>query len=70
MKVEMSYTIRETKVFEVPKRVEFYFIKDEDDYTDKEWDYLEEHSIEDEILMHNNIYADNIDEAEFESIIE
>lgn len=41
MKVEISYVTTVTEVVTVPKEWEFYFKKDEDEYTDKEWDILE-----------------------------
>jgi len=42
MKVEISYVVEKTEIFEVPKEWEFYFKKDEDDYTDEEWDRLQD----------------------------
>lgn len=40
MKIEISHEKRVTihEIIEVPKEYEFYFTKDEDDYTDAEWD--------------------------------
>ena len=40
MKFEYEYEVRETKtkILEIPKKYEFRFIKDEDDWTDEEWD--------------------------------
>lgn len=42
MKVEISYVVEKTETFDVPKEWEFYFKKDEDDYTDEEWDRLQD----------------------------
>lgn len=42
MKVEISYTVTKTEIIEVPKEWEFWFKKDEDDYTDEEWNRLED----------------------------
>lgn len=41
MKVEISYTVTKTEVITVPKEWEFYFKKDEGDYTDEEWNILD-----------------------------
>lgn len=41
MRVEISYTKTVTEIITVPKEWEFYFKKDEDDYTNKEWDIIE-----------------------------
>lgn len=41
MKVEINYVTIVTEVVTVPKEWEFYFKKDESEYTDKEWDVLE-----------------------------
>ena len=41
MKVEISYIKRVTEVITVPKEWEFYFRKDEDDWTNEEWDITE-----------------------------
>ena len=41
MKVEISYPTIITEVVTVPKEWEFYFKKDESEFTDKEWDILE-----------------------------
>lgn len=41
MKVEISYPKIITEIITVPKEWEFYFTKDESEYTDKEWNILE-----------------------------
>ena len=41
MKVTISQKTWVTKTFEVPKKWEFYFTKDEGDWTNKEWDLFE-----------------------------
>lgn len=56
MKVEISYIKRVTKVITVPKEWEFYFRKDEDDWTDEEWDRTE------------NEYFLNLSDDEYEDI--
>lgn len=45
MKFEYEYEVRETKrkVLEIPKKYEFRFIKDDDDWTDEEWDLNDEY---------------------------
>ena len=45
MKFEYEYEVRETKskILEIPKKYEFRFIKDEDDWTDEEWDLNDEY---------------------------
>ena len=45
MKFEYEYEVRETKrkILEIPKKYEFRFVKDEDDWTDKEWDLNDEY---------------------------
>lgn len=42
MKVSITYVVEKTETFDVPKEWEFYFKKDEDDYTDEEWDRLQD----------------------------
>ena len=45
MKFEYEYEVRETKrkVLEIPKKYEFRFTKDEDDWSDEEWDLNDEY---------------------------
>ena len=45
MKFEYEYEVRETKrkILEIPKKYEFRFIKNEDDWTDEEWDLNDEY---------------------------
>jgi hypothetical protein len=45
MKFEYEYEVRETKrkILEIPKKYEFRFVKDDDDWTDKEWDLNDEY---------------------------
>ena len=45
MKFEYEYEVRETKrkILEIPKKYEFRFIKDEDEWTDEEWDLNDEY---------------------------
>lgn len=45
MKFEYEYEVRETKrkILEIPKKYEFRFIKDEDNWTDKEFDLNDEY---------------------------
>ena len=45
MKFEYEYEVRETKrkVLEIPKKYEFRFIKDDNDWTDEEWDLNDEY---------------------------
>lgn len=40
MKVEINYVTMVTEIITVPKEWEFYFKKDESEYTDKEWNTL------------------------------
>ena len=41
MKVEISYVTTVTEVVTVPKEWEFYFKKDESEFTDKEWNIFD-----------------------------
>lgn len=41
MKAIISQKVWVTKTIEVPKKWEFYFTKDESDWTNKEWDLFE-----------------------------
>lgn len=41
MKIQINYVTTGTEVVTVPKEWEFFFKKDEGEYTDKEWDVLE-----------------------------
>lgn len=45
MKFEYEYEVRETKrkILKIPKKYEFRFIKNEDDWTDEEWDLNDEY---------------------------
>lgn len=45
MKFEYEYEVRETKrkILEIPKKYEFRFIKDDDEWTDEEWDLNDEY---------------------------
>ena len=38
MKMLIEYQTTAKAVIEIPKELEFYFTKDEDDYTDSEWE--------------------------------
>ena len=38
MKVNVSYLVEVNNWFDIPKEFEFFFTKDEDDWTDDEWD--------------------------------
>lgn len=54
MKVNVSYLVEVDNWFDVPKEFEFFFTKDEEDWTDDEWD-VTENGIVSQILMRNNI---------------
>lgn len=55
MKVNVSYLVEVDNWFDVPKEFEFFFTKDEEDWTDDEWDVTENGSIVSQILKRNNI---------------
>lgn len=38
MKIEISYIKRCSEVITIPEQFEFFFKKDKEDYTDKEWE--------------------------------
>lgn len=61
MKVNVSYLVEVDNWFDVPKEFEFFFTKDEDDWTDDEWDVTEYGSIVSQILKRNNIDFDSSD---------
>lgn len=61
MKVNVSYLVEVDNWFDVPKEFEF-FTKDEEDWTDDEWDVTENGSIVSQILKRNNIDFDSSDE--------
>ena len=61
MKVNVSYLVEVDNWFDVPKEFEFYFTKDEEDWTDDEWDVTENGSIVSQILKRNNIDFDSSD---------
>lgn len=58
MKVNVSYLVEVENWFDVPKEFEFFFTKDEEDWTDDEWDVTED-GIVSQILMRNNIDFDS-----------
>ena len=58
MKVNVSYLVEVNNWFDVPKEFEFFFTKDEDDWTDDEWD-VTENGIVSQILKRNNIDFDS-----------
>lgn len=58
MKVNVSYLVEVDNWFDVPKEFEFFFTKDEEDWTDDEW-YVTEDGIVSQILMRNNIDFDS-----------
>ena len=58
MKVNVSYLVEVDNWFDVPKEFEFFFTKDEEDWTDDEWD-VAENGIVSQILMRNNIDFDS-----------
>lgn len=62
MKVNVSYLVEVDNWFDVPKEFEFFFTKDEEDWTDDEWDVTENGSIVSQILKRNNIDFDSSDE--------
>lgn len=62
MKVNVSYLVEVDNWFDVPKEFEFYFTKDEEDWTDDEWDVTENGSIVSQILKKNNIDFDSSSE--------
>ena len=59
MKVKVSYLVEVDNWFDVPKEFEFFFTKDEEDWTDDEWDVTEYGSIVSQILKRNNIDFDS-----------
>ena len=59
MKVNVSYLVEVDNWFDVPKEFEFFFTKDEEDWTDDEWDVTENGSIVSQILKRNNIDFDS-----------
>ena len=61
MKVNVSYLVEVDNWFDVPKEFEFFFTKDEEDWTDDEWDITENGSIVSQILKRNNIDFDSSD---------
>ena len=61
MKVNVSYLVEVDNWFDVPKEFEFFFTKDEEDWTDDEWDVTENGSIVSQILKRNNIDFDSSD---------
>ena len=58
MKVNVSYLVEVDNWFDVPKEFEFFFTKDEEDWTDDEWDVAED-GIVSQILKRNNIDFDS-----------
>lgn len=58
MKVNVSYFVEVDNWFDVPKEFEFFFTKDEEDWTDDEW-YVTEDGIILQILKRNNIDFDS-----------
>lgn len=58
MKVNVSYLVEVDNWFDVPKEFEFFFTKNEEDWTDDEW-YITEDGIVSQILMRNNIDFDS-----------
>ena len=61
MKVNVSYLVEVDNWFDVPKEFEFFFTKDEEDWTNDEWDVTENGSIVSQILKRNNIDFDSSD---------
>ena len=61
MKVNVSYLVEVDNWFDVPKEFEFFFTKDEEDWTDDEWNVTENGSIVSQILKRNNIDFDSSD---------
>lgn len=61
MKVKVSYLVEVDNWFDVPKEFEFFFTKNEEDWTDDEW-YVTEDGIVSQILMRNNIDFDSSSE--------
>ena len=61
MKVNVSQLVEVDNWFDVPKEFEFFFTKDEEDWTDDEWDVTEYGSIVSQILKRNNIDFDSSD---------
>lgn len=59
MKLKVSYLVEVDNWFDVPKEFEFFFTKDEEDWTDDEWDVTENGSIVSQILKRNNIDFDS-----------
>lgn len=58
MKVKLSYLVEVENWFDVPKEFEFFFTKNEEDWTDYEWD-ITEYGIVSQILERNNIDFDS-----------
>ena len=58
MKVKVSYLVEVDNWFDVPKEFEFFFTKNEEDWTDNEW-YITEDGIVSQILERNNIDFDS-----------
>lgn len=67
MKVKVSYLVEVENWFDVPKDFEFFFTKDEDDWTDGEWD-VTENGLVSQILKRNNIDFDSSGEIFVEEI--
>lgn len=61
MKATIQYPIVETKELEVPKELEFWFKKKEEDYTDEEWSILEGGDFDKLLLEGNKIDTTNVD---------
>ena len=60
MKVKIGYTKYVEEEFELPKKFQFRFTKDEDDYTDKEWDIIENGEF-DSWLRSNTDFGEDIE---------
>ena len=67
MKVKVSYLVEVENWFDVPKDFEFFFTKDEEEWTDEEWD-ITENGIVSQILKRNNIDFDSSGEIFVEEI--
>lgn len=59
MKAVVQYPILITKEITIPKKLEFKFKKDEEDYTDEEWDFLDK--FEEILLIENKIDITDVD---------
>lgn len=66
MKVKIGHYEWVVKEYEVPKKFENYFLKDEDEWTDKEWDFYDEHDVPVEVLNANGVEIDDWDSVEVE----